>query len=104
MPRNILVTGAAGYMYDAQSKSFMLATDFYRGGSLVADLLANKDTRVENERIIAAVRSEEQAKALSDLGINVLQLDLTDEKVVVESLLHHNSMRLSRIPSTVGEV
>ncbi|KAF2231493.1 NAD(P)-binding protein [Viridothelium virens] len=34
--------------------------------------------------------SKEQAKALSTLGINVLQLDLTDEKAVVQSLLRYN--------------
>lgn len=34
------------------------------------------------------VRSEEQAKTLSNLGINVLRLDLTDEKAVVRSEEH----------------
>ncbi|KAH7407104.1 hypothetical protein BKA64DRAFT_571722 [Cadophora sp. MPI-SDFR-AT-0126] len=41
-------------------------------------------------RIIAAVRSDEQGKLLSDAGINVLQLDLTDEKSVVDGLVKHN--------------
>ncbi|KAF4612842.1 hypothetical protein G7Y89_g15531 [Cudoniella acicularis] len=71
MGSNILITGAAGYL----------------GGSLVADFLASNSTQFRKENITAAVRSEEQAKTLSKLGINVLQLDLTDEKVVVESLL-----------------
>ncbi|KAG0644921.1 hypothetical protein D0Z07_9365 [Hyphodiscus hymeniophilus] len=38
----------------------------------------------------AAVRSDEQAKLLSESGISVLQLELTDEKAVVESLVNHN--------------
>jgi uncharacterized protein YbjT (DUF2867 family) len=46
---------------------------------------------IKKEHISAAVRTEEQAKALNKLGINVLQLDLTDEKAVVESLLRHQS-------------
>lgn len=45
---------------------------------------------MKKENIIAAVRSEEQVKSLSKLGITVLQLDLTDESAVVESLLKHN--------------
>jgi len=45
----------------------------------------------EKEQIFAAVRSDEQAKALSKLGINVLQIDLTDQKSVVEILLRYNS-------------
>jgi uncharacterized protein YbjT (DUF2867 family) len=46
---------------------------------------------LKRSRITAAVRSDEQAKLLSESGINVVQLDLTDEKAVVESLVKHNS-------------
>jgi saccharopine dehydrogenase-like NADP-dependent oxidoreductase len=46
---------------------------------------------LKRSRITAVVRSDEQAKLLSESGINVLQLDLTDEKAVVESLVKHNS-------------
>ncbi|MCJ1457103.1 hypothetical protein MMC28_007469 [Mycoblastus sanguinarius] len=74
MRSKILITGAAGYI----------------GGSIVADFLADTNILIEKEQMSAAVRSEEQAKTLSKLGINVLQLDLTDEKAVVESLLHHD--------------
>ncbi|KAL9110601.1 MAG: hypothetical protein Q9227_004959 [Pyrenula ochraceoflavens] len=79
MCSNILVTGAAGYI----------------GGSIVADFTNGDKPLIEKERIIAAVRSEEQAKALSGLGIKVLQLDLTDEKAVIETLLHHNGAETS---------
>ncbi|KAH6843095.1 hypothetical protein B0I37DRAFT_211899 [Chaetomium sp. MPI-CAGE-AT-0009] len=74
MGTNILITGAAGYI----------------GGSVVAQLLAPSNKLVKKENIIAAVRSEEQATALSTLGITVLRLDLTNESAVVESVLHHN--------------
>ncbi|MCJ1329775.1 hypothetical protein MMC10_006455 [Thelotrema lepadinum] len=73
MAPNILITGAAGYI----------------GGSLVTDFLAGTTIRIEKDRINAAVRSEEQAKAVSRQGVNVLQLDLTNEKAVVDSLLTH---------------
>ena len=58
---------------------------------MVADFLANSNSLIKKEHISAAVRSEEQAKVLSKLGINVLQLDLTDENAVVEALLRHDS-------------
>ena len=50
---------------------------------------------MKEAHIIAAVRSEEQAKSLSKLGINVLQLDLTDENAVLETVVGHDSMNLS---------
>ncbi|RDW59919.1 hypothetical protein BP6252_13006 [Coleophoma cylindrospora] len=74
MSSNILITGAAGYI----------------GGSLVADFLARNSPLIKKDQIHAAVRSDEQAEALSKLGIHVLQLDLTNEDAVVESVLRHN--------------
>ena len=67
-------------------------TDFiHSGGSLVADFLAD-DGLIGKQHIYAAVRSEEQAKAISKSGLNVIQLDLSDEKAVLEILLKHESM------------
>ena len=63
----------------------------------MADLLASDNPLIKKENIFAAVKSEEQANALSKLDISVLRLDLTDEKAVIESVLHHNSMTLSLI-------
>ncbi|SPO06578.1 uncharacterized protein DNG_09268 [Cephalotrichum gorgonifer] len=74
MGTNILVTGAAGYI----------------GGSVVTELLAPSNKLVQKENIFAAVRSEEQATALSKLGITVLRLDLTNESAVLGSVLEHN--------------
>jgi len=63
----------------------------YRGGSIIADFLSSSNEVLKSSRIIAAVRSDEQAKLLSESGLNVLQLDLTDEKAVVESLVKNHS-------------
>jgi hypothetical protein len=74
---------------------WVVNTDFLnRGGSLIADFLASNNPLPKKQNIIAAVRSEEQAKALSKLGISVLQLDLNDEEAVVGRILQHNSMKL----------
>ena len=62
---------------------------------MLADFLARSDSLIEKNNISAAVRSEEQANILSKLGINVLKLDLTDEKAVVEGLLSNNSTKPS---------
>ena len=90
--------------YDLRLRVFVNNLLLYRGGSIVADFLASNNTLIKREHISAAVRSEEQAKALSKLGINVLQLDLTDEKAVVESLLRHDSTKLSTIRFNRGGI
>ncbi|KAJ4346654.1 uncharacterized protein N0V89_010585 [Didymosphaeria variabile] len=74
-PTNILVTGAAGYI----------------GGSIVADFLTGVVPSLEKGNIIAAVRSEEQAAALSDSGVNVTRLDLTDGEAVAKTIVDHDS-------------
>ncbi|QKD50238.1 uncharacterized protein FOBCDRAFT_270024 [Fusarium oxysporum Fo47] len=69
MSRNILITGAAGHIR----------------GSIVANLLS-KHPETTKQQVFAAVRTDEQAKALSTLGINVLKLDLSDEQAVVNEI------------------
>jgi uncharacterized protein YbjT (DUF2867 family) len=64
---------------------------------MLADFLARSDSLIEKNNISAAVRSEEQANILSKLGINVLKLDLTDEKAVVEGLLSNNITKPSAL-------
>ncbi|KAL9044052.1 MAG: hypothetical protein Q9214_002786 [Letrouitia sp. 1 TL-2023] len=100
MRSKILITGAAGYMYDSPLDSEVAVksqwlTFLNRGGSIVADFLAGTTVLIKKEDIFAAVRSKEQAKALTNLGINVLQLDLTDETSVAENLLGHDSRKTS---------
>ncbi|KAF2643543.1 NAD(P)-binding protein [Massarina eburnea CBS 473.64] len=73
MAHNILVTGAAGYI----------------GGSIIADFLTRNV--IPKEHIHAAVRSEEQASALSTLNVNVVRLDLSNEEAILE-LLTSNSI------------
>ncbi|KAF2792902.1 NAD(P)-binding protein [Melanomma pulvis-pyrius CBS 109.77] len=73
MSQNILITGAAGYI----------------GGSILADLIARSSSLIKKANISAAVRSEEQVQALSKLGINVLRLDLSDEKAVAEAVIQN---------------
>ncbi|TRX97823.1 hypothetical protein FHL15_001033 [Xylaria flabelliformis] len=72
MVSNILVTGAAGYI----------------GGSVLAALLS-ADTHLPTKNLFAAVRTEEQAQSLGSLGINVLRLNLQDEKEVAEAVVQN---------------
>ncbi|KAL4860572.1 hypothetical protein BDV12DRAFT_204901 [Aspergillus spectabilis] len=81
MSSKILVTGAAGYI----------------GGSLIADFLSTSETgsdsttsTISKVQLVAAVRSREQAVALSKLDIPVPQLDLADEEAVTAAILDHN--------------
>ena len=64
---------------------------FNRGGSLIADFLASNNSLFERNQITAAVKSEEQAKCLSKLGVIILRMDLNDEKAISESLLQRRS-------------
>ncbi|CAH0025986.1 unnamed protein product [Clonostachys rhizophaga] len=68
---NVLITGTSGFI----------------GGSLLADLLARADSPIKNAKLFAAARSDEQVKSVSKLGINVLQVDLTDEKSVLDAVV-----------------
>ncbi|KAI9367224.1 hypothetical protein BJX61DRAFT_529511 [Aspergillus egyptiacus] len=74
MAAQILVTGAGGYI----------------GGSIVAGLLQwLSEGRIKDVQIHAAVRSQEQARSLSGLGVNVVCLDLSDRTLVQNYLLSH---------------
>ncbi|CAH0057299.1 unnamed protein product [Clonostachys solani] len=69
--KNVLVTGGAGFI----------------GGSVVATLIARTNAPVKNINISTIIRSDDQAKALSKLGVNVIQADLSDEKAILEAVL-----------------
>ncbi|KAI1750975.1 hypothetical protein F4782DRAFT_230048 [Xylaria castorea] len=72
MVLSILVTGAAGYI----------------GGSVIAALLS-ANAHLPTKNVFAAVRTEEQAQSLRSAGINVLRLDLQDEKEVAEAVVRN---------------
>lgn len=46
---------------------------------------------VKQENIVAAVRSEEQVKAISDTGIKAIRLDLNSKDAVIDSIKAHDS-------------
>ncbi|CAG9986513.1 unnamed protein product [Clonostachys byssicola] len=71
--KNVLVTGGAGFI----------------GGSVVATLIARTTAPVKDINISTIIRSDDQAKALSKLGINVIQADLSDEKAILDAVLNN---------------
>ncbi|CAH0040236.1 unnamed protein product [Clonostachys rhizophaga] len=71
--KNVLVTGGAGFI----------------GGSVVATLIARTTAPVKDLNVSTVIRSEDQAKALSKLGINVIQADLFDEKAILDAVLNN---------------
>ncbi|KAF5581026.1 nad dependent epimerase dehydratase family [Fusarium pseudocircinatum] len=72
MSPNILITGAAGYIR----------------GSIIADLLSEY-LEITKNQVFAAVITDEQAEALSTLGVNILKLDLSDEQTVTNEISSH---------------
>ncbi|KAH9207067.1 hypothetical protein DL95DRAFT_468991 [Leptodontidium sp. 2 PMI_412] len=87
MGKNILITGAAGYMvYSCQSHH-------------------TKGWFIERSNISAAVPSEEQLKALAKLGVNMIKLDLTDEAtdLVIHTASSMDTRQLSALISGLGQ-
>ncbi|KAM0544490.1 hypothetical protein ACHAPJ_011784 [Fusarium lateritium] len=71
MPHNILITGASGYL----------------GGDLLAELV--KADLPEYGKLLALVRSLEQAEAVRHLGAEPLTLNTHDEDAICEAVLGH---------------
>ncbi|KAG9256973.1 uncharacterized protein F5Z01DRAFT_671421 [Emericellopsis atlantica] len=67
MSRNILITGAAGFI----------------GGTILSQLLERQDAST----IFTVVRTDEQEQRISPLGVHVLRLDLTEEEAVTRAIL-----------------
>lgn len=57
----------------------------------MADFVAGIVPSVRQENIVAAVRSEEQVKAISDTGVKAIRLDLSDADAVIDSIQAHDS-------------
>ncbi|KAJ4364960.1 hypothetical protein N0V83_008576 [Neocucurbitaria cava] len=74
MGQNVLITGAAGYI----------------GGSVLAEFVSRTSGSIPTAKINAAVRSEDQVQSLSGLGVNVIQLDLSEEADVLETILRND--------------
>ncbi|PVI00757.1 hypothetical protein DM02DRAFT_671755 [Periconia macrospinosa] len=74
MIRNILITGAGGYI----------------GGSVATKFATQKDGPIKNTKIYAAVRSKDQTKSASIPGLAVLQLDCGDYEAVKDVVLNNH--------------
>ncbi|KAI1448839.1 NAD(P)-binding protein [Annulohypoxylon stygium] len=73
MAQNILITGAAGYI----------------GGSVLSEFLSRTDSPIKATKLSAVVRTEEQAQKLAKLGVNVIEIDLSDEAAVTNAVLRN---------------
>ncbi|KAJ4293395.1 hypothetical protein N0V90_008678 [Kalmusia sp. IMI 367209] len=82
---NVLLTGAAGYI----------------GGSIVADFLTGIVPSLKKEAVFAAVRSEEQAEALSKSGANVIRLDLRDAEAIEKTISDHKISIIIHLASSL---
>ena len=101
MAQNILVTGAAGCMYEPSQIHFHIgATELtitrHSGGTVLAKLLQSGQDPIKSAKLWAAVRTPEQAEVLSQWKVNVLQLDVNDTQAVKEAIVGNNSLFLSK--------
>ncbi|KAI0143171.1 NAD(P)-binding protein [Xylariaceae sp. FL1272] len=61
----------------------------YGGGSVLSDFITSSNGLIKAENLIGLVRSDEQVKALASKGVNVLQLDATDEEALAKEVLEN---------------
>ena len=67
----------------------------HSGGSVVAELLSQENVLFKPQNINIVVRSGEQAQSVATLGVNVLEVNLSDGKAVAEAVLNHKGNRTS---------
>lgn len=91
-PRNILITGAAGYMYVNLFFLIEPSLSQHSGGSVLAELLSRTHGPISGATVHAVVRSGEQLLALSKLGANIIKLDLSDGPAVATVVEENKSM------------
>ena len=63
----------------------------YSGGSVIAGLLNPEQGGLHPGNLTAIVRTDDQAQKLANLGINVLNIDLTDGQAVTDAVSSRNS-------------
>ena len=61
----------------------------------MAEFVAQSNSLFKDRHMFAVVRKQEQAEALSGRGVEVLQLDLENEKDVIEAVLRHDGISLA---------
>jgi hypothetical protein len=73
----------------------------FSGGTILDQVLSLKGSPIEVENLTVTVRSEQQIKALSDLGVHTIALDLKDEEAVKKAVLSNNG-RLTKLNAGWG--
>lgn len=74
------------------------------GGSVLADFVSQESGPIKNSRIYAAVRTEDQAQALSQIdGVNILQADLRHESLVQRAILDSGIDIVLHIASSIDQ-
>lgn len=103
MTFNILVTGAAGYMYVHLTTIFSkpLLTES-SGGSVAAHFRNRLSSSIEVGKLVVSVRSEEQATALSKANLSAFVVDLSDDKAVTDLVLREKSKFSSLLTETMA--
>ncbi len=61
------------------------------GGSVLADFMSRTSGPIKVGNIYAVVRSDDQVKALSKLGVKVVQFDLSDEQRALDIIVSNDS-------------
>jgi hypothetical protein len=61
------------------------------GGTLLSELVKSKDTLGFDAKVFAAVRSQEQVDALSNLDAKALLIDVSDEQVTSQAVIENDS-------------
>ncbi|KAK5051526.1 hypothetical protein LTR84_003178 [Exophiala bonariae] len=74
MAQHILLTGGGGYI----------------GGTILDQILSLTNSPIKPKNLTVTLRSEQQIKALSDMSVHAIALDLNDEEAVKEAVLSNN--------------
>ena len=64
---------------------------YHSGGSVLTDFISRNDGPIKGSKFHAVVRTKEQVEALSQLGVNVLNMDLNSKAEVIEAVVRNES-------------